>query len=114
MNEEYEMTQEREASILERAVETFGPGPQTDMMIEEMSELTKALCKYRRAVGGGADEAEVSVRKDQVLEEMADVQIMLNQMVLIYGDFNEQEIAKLLRLDERLATRGNKAVLDGK
>lgn len=94
MENKMEMTPEREARILEKAVETYGAGPQIDMMIEEMSELTKALCKYRRAPTGRTF--------DDVLEEMADVQIMLNQMALVFGDFNEEEIAKLERLEERL------------
>lgn len=97
-----EMTMERECAILEGAITKYGPGPQTDMMIEEMSELTKALCKYRRAIGCDADELEISCKLGNVLEEMADVQIMLNQMVLIYGDFTEWEIMKLERLAARL------------
>ena len=97
MENKMEMTPEREARILEKAVETYGAGPQIDMMIEEMSELTKALCKYRRAQTGRTF--------DDVLEEMADVQIMLNQMVLVFADFNEEEIAKLERLEERLENR---------
>jgi NTP pyrophosphatase (non-canonical NTP hydrolase) len=89
-----EMTQEREARILEAAVETYGAESQIDMMIEEMSELTKALCKYKRSPDGGT--------VDNVLEEMADVQIMLNQMALIFDDCTEQEIVKLVRLESRL------------
>lgn len=93
MNER-EMTQEREARILEGAVSLYGEQAQIDMMIEEMSELTKALCKYKRA--------QTDRTVDAVREEMADVQIMLNQMALVFGDFNEEEIAKLERLEERL------------
>ena len=37
-----------------------------------------------------------------VLEEIADVQIMLDQMRLIYGDTTEQEAFKLERLRKRL------------
>ncbi|MBR1391065.1 MAG: hypothetical protein IJ567_06445 [Lachnospiraceae bacterium] len=35
--------------ILEEAVRVYGKEPQIDMAIEEMSELTKALLKSRRA-----------------------------------------------------------------
>ena len=104
--EAYAMDADREINILQRAVDTYGAAAQIDMMIEEMSELTKALCKYRRAVAGDADEGELNFRNDQVLEEMADVGIMLNQMCLIFGDFNEYEIAKLERLDKRLREAG--------
>lgn len=96
------MTMEREIGILERALEKYGAGPQTDIMIEEASELIKALCKHRRAIVAGASGVEISCMREDVLEECADVQIMLNQMALIYGDFTEQEIAKLERLEKRL------------
>ena len=99
------MNTEKKIEILRRAVAAFGPVQQTDMMIEEMSELTKALCKYRRAVAGGANEAEISARDDQIREELADVQIMLHQMVLIYGSFDRQEDYKLERLEKRLDAR---------
>lgn len=94
-----EMTSEREAKILQSAVDGYGVIDQTDMMIEEMSELTKALLKYRRAgTNGTLEESDL----DAVLEEMADVGIMLNQMCLIYGDPTEWEIKKLERLENRL------------
>lgn len=95
------MTAEREGLILETAVKTFGNAAQVDMMIEEMSELTKALLKWRRAAMIDGDNTEE--KYNAVLEEMADVQIMLNQMALIFGDSTEYEIAKLERLEKRLA-----------
>lgn len=105
-----EMTAEREGAILEAAVETYGEYAQIDMMIEEMSELAKALLKYRRGhwiphkPGSGRDKREemLSKLKCNILEEMADVQIMLNQLQLIYGDCTDWEIQKLERLAERL------------
>ncbi len=108
MENKREMTMEREARILEGAVEKYGAAAQTDVAIEEMAELTKALLKWRRAatIDGELPRdcalACLTEKRDAVLEEMADVQIMLNQMALIYGDFNEQEIAKLERLEAKL------------
>lgn len=94
-----DMTNEREAMILQAAVDGYGATAQTDMMIEEMSELTKALLKYRRAGANGTlEESDL----DAVLEEMADCYIMLNQMCLIYGDPTEWEIRKLERLEARI------------
>ena len=98
------MTAEREGRILEAAVKTFGNSAQVDMMIEEMSELTKALLKWRRASLIDGDNTEE--KYNAVLEEMADVQIMLNQMALIFGDPVEYEIAKLERLEKRIAAHG--------
>lgn len=85
--------------IYREALDRYGERAQTDMMIEEMSELTKALLKYRRAVA--ADQLTRQHLLD-VQEEMADVTIMLRQMALIYGDCTQQEIAKMERLAERL------------
>ena len=73
------------------ALETFGTVSQTNMVFEEMSELQKELCKNLRG-------------KNNVLniaEEIADVQIMLEQMILLHDCQDEVEdwkIIKLLRL----------------
>jgi len=83
--------------ILQKAIDTWGQMLQEDICIEEMSELTKALIKYRRVHG-----AEKYVVRDNILEEIADVQIMLDQMRLIYGDTTGQEEFKLNRLANRL------------
>lgn len=92
------MTAEREGAILERAIEAFGEGAQIDKCVEEMAELTQALmrarCDQRR---------RESV--EHVCEKIADVQIMLNQMRLIFGDDGEWEEYKLLRLEKRLDNR---------
>lgn len=84
-----EMTQEREGAILEGAVEKFGSNAQVIVAIEELSELQKELTKWLR--GKGKEEA--------LLEEMSDVSIMLGQLELIFGDFIEEEISKLERLE---------------
>ena len=98
------MTAEREGRILEAAIKTFGNAAQVDMMIEEMSELTKALLTWRRVRTTEAyDSTEKHYLYEDILEEMADVQIMLNQMALIFGDPVEHEIAKLERLEKRLS-----------
>lgn len=86
----------RRGGILADAVQTWGREAQTLMMIEEMSELTKAICKFYRAVNDG--EALWNV-----LEEMADVQIMLDQMKIMFGKTGYQERLKLDRLERRLA-----------
>lgn len=84
-----EMTQEREIAILEGAIKKFGVRPQVIVAIEEMAELQKELTKWLRGKRNPAG----------LLEEMADVSIMLNQLELIFGDPVEEEIAKLERLE---------------
>jgi hypothetical protein len=65
--------------ILEKAIDTYGNESQVDMAIEEMSELTKALLKYRRALKGNTD-ISVSKAHSDILEEIADVEIMLGPL----------------------------------
>ncbi len=91
---------ETDKKALFRAVSTFGASAQTDMMIEEMSELTKALLKYRRA---GDNESARAVAQTSILEEMADVEIMLAQMHIIYGESYSVLRYKLDRLAARIA-----------
>lgn len=86
----------RQYEVLEKAVETWGEVAQTDMMIEEMAELTKALLNNRRG------------RESNISEEMADVYIMLKQLEIIFeneGKINQFINEKIKRLEERL--KGN-------
>lgn len=83
-----------EKEIFKSAIETYGKNAQTDMAIEEMSELTKALLKFRRY--GDAD------RLNDIREEIEDVQIMLDQMMLIYGRNEATRCMKVARLKKRL------------
>lgn len=65
------MTPKHTAHLL---LEKFGDDKQKMKAIEEMAELTKELCKHL----DGAD------NNNEILEELADVQIMLWQMVEVF------------------------------
>lgn len=69
---------------------------QVIVAIEELSELAKELCKALR----GND------NKENIIEEMADVYIMLDQMQLFFGidekAINQVKAEKLERTKERL------------
>lgn len=88
-----------EREILKRAIETYGVKNQEDIAIEEMSELIKAILKNRRY-------SSLETREN-IREEIADVMIMLAQLILIYNVPGETIILdtitkKLNRLDKRL------------
>ena len=89
--------------ILNLDINTHGISTQEDMMIEECSELTKALLKLRRYHNSSL---YVKREKDDLIkaikEEIADVQIMLDQMKLIYGSTEKEEEYKIRRLEKRL------------
>ena len=63
-----------EKKILGTALSFYGCEIQQVIAIEELSELQKELCKSLRS---GADKPHIS-------EEIADVQIMLVQMMMLY------------------------------
>lgn len=90
--------------VLQLAVDVYKKEAQVDMAIEEMSELTKALLKHRRAEHSREDYNHEKIRQN-ILEEIADVIIMLTQLVIIYGgrDIIQQDInEKVDRLEKRL------------
>jgi hypothetical protein len=80
--------------ICRAALEAFGERAQVTMAIEEMSELTKELCKRCR----GRDNVEA------IAEEIADVEIMLQQMVMLFDCAGQVETFRRYKL-ERLAGR---------
>ena len=87
---------ETQIKILSNAVQTYGKNHQVDIAIEEMSELTKALLKDRRNIGA----------IDDVLEELADVLIMICQLMMIFNIDAEmlenQMDYKIKRLQRRI------------
>ena len=95
----------RDAQELYRlALTTWGPDAQTIMMFEEMSELQKELCKHAR----GKDNREA------IADEIADVLIMLEQMMILHDcgqDVKEHKAAKLKRLASRLPHEEAEAAL---
>lgn len=99
------MDAQRKVEIMEKAIATFGVDKQVDIAIEEMSELTKALLKLRRCAYHFDSEhaPQYADELDHVREEMADVSIMLSQLELIYGSSTDYEVAKLERLEKRIA-----------
>ena len=86
------------------AIDTYGREAQTDMCIEECSELIKALLKFRRLPLEERLAAKGMKVLENIHEEIADVQIMLWQMELLYGyGCTEHEIErKIDRLKERI------------
>lgn len=68
------MFTEEEKEVLRAAIEIYGPDSQKRMLLEEMAELQKEICKFWR----GEDNVE------RIAEEVADVEIMLEQVKMIF------------------------------
>lgn len=83
--------------IFEKAIETYGKDMQLTVAVEEFSELIKEICKNKR----GRD------NRDNIIEEMADCQIMLAQIQIIFDigadEISDKVIEKIERLEKRLA-----------
>ena len=88
--------EQKEMALYEAAVEKFGKDAQILMAVEEMSELQKALLKYLRYKD--ADGNILPGYLKDIQSERADVEIMLNQLHVIFGDNTEAEAEKLEHL----------------
>ncbi len=87
-------------TILETAINTYGVNLQKITAMEEMAELTKELSKSMRY---GDKNVE------NITEEIADVEIMLEQLKMIYqnsADVEAEKQRKIKRLAERLKKGG--------
>ena len=64
----------------------YGYEPQSRQLIEELSELIHAVCKHNRAFGGKQlSESRECPEKDAIIEEIADVEIMILQIEYLLG-----------------------------
>lgn len=91
-------TEYQERQILKNAIGTFGTEMQTDVAIEEMAELTKALVKHIRYPG--------LETWQNIVEEIADVKIMLDQLTIIHNikdaEIQKVRAEKIARLKKRI------------
>lgn len=81
--------------IFTKVIRKNGVDYQLNVAIEEMSELTKEICKFKRNRGD----------LDHIAEEVADVEIMcaqLRQIFCIAGMVDHWKERKILRLGENL------------
>jgi NTP pyrophosphatase (non-canonical NTP hydrolase) len=78
---------------LKKIANHYGFSNQLQMLVEEMSELTQAICKYRRY-----ENAKEQVNTfENLIEEVADVQIVLSQIKILVG---KNEVNK--KIDEKV------------
>lgn len=82
--------------VYREAIAHYGKRHQMHMAIEEMSELTKEICKTERGENNRA----------QIIEELADVYITLEQLEIIFdidlAELKKVQEMKLKRLEERI------------
>lgn len=90
------MTNQDLIKIYKQAIKTYGKKAQKLMAIEEMSELTKEICKDFRG----------KLDREHLIEEMTDVLITMDQMMIMYeisvNEIKQMREGKLERLKERM------------
>ena len=90
------MTYREVFNTYNKAIELYGEKAQKLMAIEEMSELTKEICKDFRG----------KLDREHLIEEIIDVIITIDQLMMMYeisGDEIEQmRERKIERLKERM------------
>lgn len=89
-----------ETAICQLAVNVYGKTSQCTVCMEEMAERTKELTKELSKNLRGQDNAA------HIAEEIADVEIMLEQLKLMFSirdEVTQQRTVKLQRLDNRIS-----------
>ena len=76
------MIDENSIKILKQAINKYGAKMYEYIAIKEMSELIKALLKYRRA--GKNNEYNLRECENNIIEEITDVKISMVYLELIY------------------------------
>ena len=86
-------------------IETWGVEKQSTVAIEEMSELTKAICKLKRKLELGEN---TNKTLSNLKEEIGDVLNMVEQLEFVYGieeiEKNRQEKMEKI-LNERILNK---------
>lgn len=102
----------KDRDVLELALDTFGQNHQENMLLEEMTELTTAILKFKRYkpsdgvfLESKSDNLKDEIKRlmDNIHEEIVDVQIMLDQMRIRYQLTPEEEEARRKSKISRLA-----------
>lgn len=103
--------------VLRECIDTYGAKKQIDQTIKEIGELTNALFKYRsiaiRLEDGNVDptsDTDLRMAKEDVLVQIANVIIMLTQIIMIFGgrDIVERTINFKVDYQNRALAEGDK------
>ena len=97
------MKKEKREELYQKAIEKWGAVSQIEMLNEESIELALAVRKFLR--NNKNSEYEFT-NATNLIEEIADVEIMIEQLCYIFTNFREQiqEVKdfKLQRLEKRI------------
>lgn len=106
----------RDAHYYKDFLDTFGADTQFNFAIEEMSELIKAICKYKRKIENCSPEEKEKLREN-IIEEIADVKICIEELIYMFDCLDEVtkvEDFKLARGQERVKKHNLNLQIEGK
>lgn len=86
------MTKEERIQIYEDATALWGLPAQFDQLIEEMGELIVAINKYKRKHIIGHEYQDNPAIEENLIEELADVTTCLEQITIMIGEQQVQEV----------------------
>jgi NTP pyrophosphatase (non-canonical NTP hydrolase) len=96
------MRKSLQLKVFNQAIDKFGRNNQMDMAVEECAELIKAINKYKRKPSG--------YTADDILDEIADVEIMCQQLRIMFDNrhtrVDDIKKKKIIRLQSRIESHG--------
>ena len=91
-----------ERKVFTEAIAKYGEDEQMRIAQEECAELIQAISKYHRAQSN-PDGRYLERAKDNLIEEIADVSIMVDQLkLMVKGSHTEMRAARVQRLAIRM------------
>lgn len=93
-----------ELKILRQVIDKFGIDYQLAIVQEECAELIQAISKLNRAGSSDHPGRTAKAAMNNLMEETADVQIMLDQIRIMYPSkaYDTIRTQKLARLEKRM------------
>lgn len=87
---------------LKTIADYYGLRTQMRQLIEEMAELTQVICKSERY--------DLDTVREHLVEEVADVEVVLEQVIYLLGDNRIEQIRaeKIARQKRRIEDAGGK------
>lgn len=87
---------------LKTIADHYGLRSQMRQLVEEMAELTQVICKSERY--------DLETVRDHLVEEIADVEVVLEQVIYLLGDNRIEQIRaeKIARQKRRIEDAGGK------
>jgi NTP pyrophosphatase (non-canonical NTP hydrolase) len=99
------MKKQKIRKSMEKSIDSYGH-VQLLMVCEEMAELIQAISKMERLMDAKDKNHK---HKQHIIEEIADVEIMLDELLLYYNikreDVNKVKSEKIERLKKRMYSR---------